>query len=93
MEFHKQLEVERKKAGLTLKKLAQIITENTGNIITSDRLRNWELGISDIDISSLSYLCKLYNISADNFLDCEVEPDLDLKQQYYQFGKQINDCC
>ncbi|EAE5193409.1 XRE family transcriptional regulator, partial [Listeria monocytogenes] len=24
MEFHKQLEVERKKAGLTLKKLAQI---------------------------------------------------------------------
>ncbi|HAC1576165.1 transcriptional regulator, partial [Listeria monocytogenes] len=51
MEFHKQLEVERKKAGLTLKKLAQIITENTGNIITSDRLRNWELGISDIDIS------------------------------------------
>ncbi|EAK9302955.1 XRE family transcriptional regulator, partial [Listeria monocytogenes] len=27
MEFHKQLEVERKKAGLTLKKLAQIITE------------------------------------------------------------------
>ncbi|EGP9000392.1 helix-turn-helix transcriptional regulator, partial [Listeria monocytogenes] len=61
MEFHKQLEVERKKAGLTLKKLAQIITENTGNIITSDRLRNWELGISDIDISSLSYLCKLYN--------------------------------
>lgn len=59
MEFHKQLEVERKKAGLTLKKLAQIITENTGNIITSDRLRNWELGISDIDISSLSYLCKL----------------------------------
>ncbi|EAG3566936.1 XRE family transcriptional regulator [Listeria monocytogenes] len=93
MEFHKQLEVERKKAGLTLKKLAQIITENTGNIITSDRLRNWELGISDIDISSLSYLCKLYNISADNFLDCEVEPDLDLKQQYYQFGKQINNCC
>ncbi|EAG9220376.1 transcriptional regulator [Listeria monocytogenes] len=91
MEFHKQLEVERKKAGLTLKKLAQIITEKTGNIITSDRLRNWELGISDIDISSLSYLCKLYNISADNFLDCEVEPDLDLKQQYYQFGKQIND--
>ncbi|HAK1043263.1 TPA: helix-turn-helix transcriptional regulator, partial [Listeria monocytogenes] len=64
MDFHKQLEVERKKAGLTLKKLAQIITENTGNIITSDRLRNWELGISDIDISSLSYLCKLYNISA-----------------------------
>ncbi|EGP7056439.1 XRE family transcriptional regulator, partial [Listeria monocytogenes] len=48
---------------------------------------------SDIDISSLSYLCKLYNISADNFLDCEVEPDLDLKQQYYQFGKQINNCC
>ncbi|KAA9612716.1 XRE family transcriptional regulator [Listeria monocytogenes] len=93
MEFHKQLEVERKKAGLTLKKLAQIITENTGNIITSDRLRNWELGISDIDISSLSYLCKLYNISADNFLDFEVEPDLDLKQQYYQFGKQINDYC
>lgn len=93
MQFNKQLEVERKKRGLTLTKLSKQITEYTGNPTTDDRVRNWELGISEIDISSLRYLCGLYNIKADDFLDSGIEPDFDLNQQYYQFGKQIYDYC
>ncbi|WP_270994295.1 helix-turn-helix domain-containing protein [Listeria seeligeri] len=93
MEFHKQLEVERKKRGITLTKLAKQITEYTGNSMTSDRVRNWELGISEIDVTSLRYLCMLYSIKADDFLNSDVDPDFDLNQQYYQFGKQINDYC
>lgn len=93
MKFHKQLEVERKKRGLTLKKLSKQITEHTGNVTTDERIRNWELGISEIDIPSLRYLCTLYNIKADDFLDSNVDPDFDMNKQYYQFGKQINDYC
>ncbi|MBC2196610.1 helix-turn-helix domain-containing protein [Listeria booriae] len=93
MKFHKQLEVERKKRGLTLTKLSKQITDYTGNVTTDERIRNWELGISEIDILSLRYLCTLYNIKADDFLDSHVEPDLDLNQRYYQFGKQIYDYC
>ncbi|EAC8513000.1 XRE family transcriptional regulator [Listeria monocytogenes] len=93
MKFHKQLEVERKKRGLTLTKLSKQITEYTGIITTDERIRNWELGISEIDIPSLKYLCTLYNIKADDFLNSHVEPDLDLDQRCYQFGKQIYDYC
>ncbi|MBC1210055.1 helix-turn-helix transcriptional regulator [Listeria booriae] len=93
MRFHEQLEVERKKRGLTLTKLSEQITENTGKATTDERIRNWELGISEIDVPSLRYLCTLYNIKADDFLDSDVDPDFDLNQQYYQFGKQIYDYC
>ena len=93
MNLNEQLEVERKKKGLSKRQLTKIIEDEIGKKIHVDTIRRWEVGETTIETRVLVFLSELYDVTIEDLVFEDVEPVIDDKEVHYKFGKEISDYC
>lgn len=93
MILHEQLKIERKKKGISLKKLTEIIESEIGIKLQVSTIKRWEQGIHSIDTRVLSFFSELYEVSIEDLVSENIDPIIDNKDKYYQFGKEVSDYC
>lgn len=64
-EIDKKIKQLRKEAGFTQEQLAKLLNK------TKAAISNWENGYSKPDIEDVRKMCKIFDISADYFLDLD----------------------
>lgn len=77
-EIGKKIKMYRKKLNLNQKDFANLIG------VSNSRVSNWEQGINRPDVDTLSIICDVLKISADDLLDIHLK-----EPQYTELEKKI----
>ncbi|MGX7023214.1 helix-turn-helix domain-containing protein [Vagococcus hydrophili] len=93
MILHEQLKIERKKKGISVKDLTEIIEDEIGINLQVSTIQRWEQGSNSIDTRVLGFLSELYEVSIEDLVSEDIDPIIDNKDKYYQFGKNISAYC
>lgn len=93
MKLNEQLKYERIHLGLSIQGLQKLIEQKTNHHYTKSTINSWEIKNHEISSKALIDVSNFYGISIDDLYNPDVDPKIDLNEEFEKFGYQISQLC